>query len=273
MAYKQAQGITLQLSKRKVARVCIAAIGLAFVATLGSWTLVHGVFTVEEIERLRGENEALLQAREYLVSRLWELQVELIRYENRTQELAVVAGLELDDEMRLGLGGEDPEAVRATERLTDLSSRSLRLSQLLDDVEMRLAGTPSVLPARGQLTSRFGYRTDPLTGERSFHRGIDIGTDADRAVYASASGVVSLAGRKGALGNAVRLSHGDGLATRYGHLSRIAVEAGQEVEQGDVLGYVGRTGRATGFHLHYEILLDGRPVDPLRYVKSNLEGR
>jgi murein DD-endopeptidase MepM/ murein hydrolase activator NlpD len=164
------------------------------------------------------------------------------------------------------MGGDDPEVGPTIDRLTALSSRSFRLSRLLDDDETRLAGIPSFLPARGRITSRFGFRTDPLTGIRSFHRGIDIGSDPERSVYASAAGVVRLAGRNRALGNAVHLAHDAGLVTRYGHLSRIAVQVGQEVEQGQVVGYVGRTGRATGYHLHFEVLREGRPVDPLEYV-------
>ena len=273
MPHEWPQRITIRLSRWTVALLGVTAVALAFGTTLGSWTLVRGLLAFDDVEQLREQNQALLVAKEELESRLWDLQGQLADYEQRTQQLAVVAGVELQlDELAQGLGGEAPRLLSPAAHVDQLSRRSSRLSSMLDDVETRLTGTPSIVPAWGELTSNYGYRRDPLTGERSFHRGIDIGTDPERAVYASATGTVSLARRKGALGNAVHLSHGFGLTTRYGHLARIVVEKGQQIEQGEIVGYVGRTGRATGYHLHFEVLLDGRPVDPMQYLKSDLAG-
>ena len=258
---------------RQVAGFYAAVITVAGTAVMGSWAVAHSLSLSDEVERLRSENVALMSSEARLEARLWDLQARLTGYELRTQELAVVAGIELTaDSMLRGLGGEAPESLPPADQIEALSRRGRRLTAILDDVESRLAGVPSFLPAEGELTSRFGYRSDPLTGKRSFHRGIDIGTEPGRAVYASADGTVSLAGRRLALGNAVHLSHGDGLTTRYGHLSQIAVEPGQSVQRGEIVGYVGRTGRATGYHLHFEVLLAGRPVDPLRYVEGPVEG-
>ncbi len=268
---RRPRGISLRLSGMRLTGICVAAIALAAGATVGGWGFAEGLTTLSEVDRLREDNERLLAEHEALISRLWKLQIQLTTHERRTQALAQVAGVELE-EASLGMGGVDPETGLAATRLDTLSSRSARLGQLLDDVETRLAEIPSVVPALGPITSRFGYRTDPLTGERSFHRGIDIDGEPGEAVYAAASGIVRLAGRNGALGNAVRLSHGAGVVTRYGHLSGIAVEIGQEVEQGDIVGFVGRTGRATGTHLHFEVLVGGRPVDPLRYIDASRAG-
>ncbi len=125
---------------------------------------------------------------------------------------------------------------------------------------------PTVTPTGGLFTSGFGVRRDPVNGRPAFHAGLDIAAPPGRAVNATADGVVVLAGPHGDLGNAVMISHGFGLTTRYGHLSATAVQAGQRVHRGDVLGYVGNTGHSTGYHLHYEVVKDGQAVNPLGYI-------
>jgi murein DD-endopeptidase MepM/ murein hydrolase activator NlpD len=135
-----------------------------------------------------------------------------------------------------------------------------RLSYVLRNVEKRealAAATPSIWPAHGWLTGTFGGRPDPFTGEPDFHQGIDISTDKGNPVYATADGTVASAAPAGEYGNLIVLTHEFGLSTRYGHLSRFNVHAGQRVARGDVIGYVGSTGRSTGAHLHYEILANG----------------
>ena len=130
-------------------------------------------------------------------------------------------------------------------------------------------------PAPGPITSGFGYRTHPILGYRRFHRGLDIGAAHGTPILATTDGQVARAGWGGGYGNVVELNHGGGLATRYGHMSRIAVAPGQRVRQGQVIGYVGSTGFSTGPHLHYEMFRGGQLVDPrsVRYVtRSQLSG-
>src|SRR5216117_2169991 len=141
-----------------------------------------------------------------------------------------------------------------------------RLRYVRRDVERREAlanATPSIWPAHGWLTGTFGGRSDPFTGEPGFHQGLDISTEKGQPVYATADGVVESASYTGDYGNLIVLKHGYGLATRYGHLSAVAVRAGQTVTRGEVIGYVGSTGRSTGAHLHYEILASGKLINPL----------
>jgi murein DD-endopeptidase MepM/ murein hydrolase activator NlpD len=155
--------------------------------------------------------------------------------------------------------------------LTGLESH---LSIVRRDVERRealAAATPSIWPVHGWLSAGFGLRADPFTGESDFHPGLDISADQGTAVYATASGVVEMASASGDYGNLVVVSHGFALATRYGHLSRFAVQAGQRVQRGDVIGYVGATGRATGPHLHYEVLANGKLLNPLRLLITKLQ--
>ena len=119
------------------------------------------------------------------------------------------------------------------------------------------------LLTRYRMTSRFGYRRDPFGGGGEFHPGVDLAAPAGSPVRATADGVVGRAGWNGGYGQMVALEQGNGVETRYGHMSRLAVVPGQQVRRGDVIGYVGSTGRSTGAHLHYEVRVNGRAVDPL----------
>lgn len=144
-----------------------------------------------------------------------------------------------------------------------------RLSVVQRNVDRRNAlanATPSIWPAHGWLTSTMGRRTDPMTGGADYHPGLDIAGDKGQAVYATADGVVTHAGRQGAYGNLITIDHGFGLETRYGHLSGFQVRQGDRVQRGDLIGRLGSTGRATGTHLHYEVLANGRLLNPLRLL-------
>jgi murein DD-endopeptidase MepM/ murein hydrolase activator NlpD len=144
-----------------------------------------------------------------------------------------------------------------------------RLSYVRRNVERQealAAATPSIWPTFGWLTGTFGGRPDPFTGEPAFHQGLDISTEKGREVYATANGTVESAQYTGDYGNFIVVRHDFGLATRYGHLSRFSVKPGASVQRGDVIGYVGSTGRSTGAHLHYEILANGRLINPLQLL-------
>jgi len=144
-----------------------------------------------------------------------------------------------------------------------------RLRYVRRDVERREAlasSTPSIWPAHGWLTGTFGGRSDPFSGEQAFHQGIDIATDKGQPVFATADGTVDSAAPNGDYGNLVVLKHDFGLTTRYGHMSAFNVKPGQTVKRGDVIGYVGATGHATGTHVHYEILVNGKLINPLQLL-------
>lgn len=141
-----------------------------------------------------------------------------------------------------------------------------RLRYVRRDVERREAlasSTPSIWPAHGWLTGTFGGRSDPFTGEPGYHQGIDISTERGQPVFSTADGVIDSSSYTGDYGNLIVIKHGFGLTTRYGHLSSFAVRAGQSVKRGEVIGYVGSTGRSTGPHLHYEVLVSGKQINPL----------
>jgi len=150
--------------------------------------------------------------------------------------------------------------------LRGLESRLLYVRRDVERQEALAGATPSIWPAHGWLTGTFGGRSDPFSGEPAFHQGLDISTDKGQPVYATADGRIESAAYTGEYGNFVVVQHGFGLTTRYGHLSAFAVKPGQSIRRGAVLGYVGATGRATGSHLHYEILANGQLINPLRLL-------
>jgi len=144
-----------------------------------------------------------------------------------------------------------------------------RLDSVKRGVEKRQAlasATPSIWPVPGWLSSNYGNRRDPFTGENDFHPGLDISADYGQPVHATADGTVASAGMNGSYGNLVVIDHGYGITTRYGHLSRFAVSGGESVHRGDVIGYVGSTGRSTSSHLHYEILVNGQLTNPMKLL-------
>jgi murein DD-endopeptidase MepM/ murein hydrolase activator NlpD len=150
--------------------------------------------------------------------------------------------------------------------LQGLESRLRNVRKDVERQEALAAATPSIWPAHGWLTGTFGGRSDPFTGEPGFHQGLDISTEKGQPVYATADGQVESASYTGDYGNLIVLRHDFGLATRYGHLSRFNVSPGATVHRGEVIGYVGSTGRSTGAHLHYEILANGKLINPLQLL-------
>jgi len=165
--------------------------------------------------------------------------------------------------LKTGFGSTDRALAVLSELLGAMSSR---LDSVRDGVERRhalAAATPSIWPVAGWLTSSYGTRTDPFNDEKSFHPGLDISADYGAPVLATADASVVSAGYNGAYGNMVVLDHGFGITTKYGHLSRIAVMESQSIKRGDVIGYVGSTGRSTGSHLHYEIWMNGHLTNPM----------
>ncbi|HEB88252.1 MAG TPA: M23 family metallopeptidase, partial [Deltaproteobacteria bacterium] len=136
----------------------------------------------------------------------------------------------------------------------------------LEDKRERLVSMPSIWPAKGWLTSRFGVRVSPFTGRRQKHAGIDISAASGTPIYAPARGRVTFAGRRGPLGNALVVDHGFGVKTVYGHTREFFVKPGDVVERGQEIAAIGSTGRSTGPHLHYVVEVNGKPRNPLDYI-------
>jgi len=140
------------------------------------------------------------------------------------------------------------------------------LAGLMLENKDSLLSTPSIWPVRGFVTSGFGRRRAPLAGSTAMHTGLDISNRIGTPVRAPARGAVTFAAWDGAYGITITLDHGNGITTRYAHLNKALVKVGDYVQRGDVIGELGNTGRSTGPHLHYEVLLNGTPVNPMRYI-------
>ena len=257
------------------------ALFAAILALPIGWTVQSGWSTATQIEQLQLKKATLA--------------VENARYRSATTELSGrIAALQLAIGKLRDSSIVDPRIRRAIGRLLPADTanaaalRSVALSSptetfnLLDDLLVMLdvqlmdanvgverqqafaAATPINLPTDGRVTGRFGLRSDPFTGKRVFHPAIDISTGYGQPVYATADGTVESAGRSGDYGNLIEIDHSFGLVTRYGHLSKFATTAGSTVSRGDVIGYAGDTGRATGVNVHYEVWVNGRAMNPLQ---------
>jgi murein DD-endopeptidase MepM/ murein hydrolase activator NlpD len=272
----------LTLARRTAA---MAGGGMAFVILLVG--LVASSVDPVELESLRLANESLRIENDSYRAATGELAEQISSLQAALTQLGAEADLEpatrealekLPDGIRspaIG-GGRSAETATADSPATTIGM----LKGVLGALESRLAfvktrveneqalarATPTIWPLAGWLSSGYGNRRDPITGGADFHPGLDIAANKGTPVRATADGTVRSAGYNGNYGNAVFVEHGFNLATRFGHLSRFAVRAGQQVRRGEIIGYVGATGRVTGSHLHYEILHSGRPINPLRLL-------
>ncbi|MDY0220085.1 MAG: M23 family metallopeptidase [Desulfobacterium sp.] len=150
----------------------------------------------------------------------------------------------------------------ALQQKTDLEE----LLTILNKKRNLLASTPSIRPVKGWITSKFGYRSSPFTGGKEFHSGLDIANKKGKEIVATANGVVTYAAEKMLIGRMVMIDHGHGTVTKFGHLDKILVKKGDNVKRGDIIGLMGNTGRTTGPHVHYEVRINGAPVNPERYI-------
>ena len=262
----------LRISNRQLA-IAVSVIAVLTLASIfTTWSFFTKTVNLQELTQVRAENESLRQVNRSFEDSIRTLQKQLGEFEDRTRQLAIVAGLdELGVGQRAGIGGQ--ETLDGQVDFDRLRQRSTSLGVSLGQVDAKLnerlrlmASTPAIAPVKGILTSVYGRRRDPITGKPARHWGIDIATAPGSAVRASADGIVVRTGRVGGLGKAVYVSHGYGVTTRYGHLSKIDVKPGQRIGRGDVIGRVGNTGKSTGYHLHYEVRIDGRAVNPIAYM-------
>ena len=254
-------------------RQAYVVLGALVVLTAGSifttWSFFTNTVDRAELKRIRTENDQLRQTNQSFESSIQSLGKQLTDFEERTRQLAIVAGLDsLSPAPQTGIGGTNyRESLDLLGKRADGLGDNLQLVKTsFDKQEEWLSRTPTVAPVRGIITSGYGYRRDPISGARASHLGIDIATAPGRPVQAPADGYVVQAGRYGGLGKSVYISHGDGLSTRYGHLSKINVQPGQNIRKGDVIGLVGSTGKSTGYHLHYEVRKGGQPENPIYYL-------
>ena len=265
--------------RRATVAVRPAVTALAILALLPAMALGVSRWGAEgEITRLRTENVRLHVESASYRSGAAEMEEQIGSLQNAIDRLTSRAGMDepvqrLIERLPAAVGFEIPATPApgpTFDRIrTLLDSLDSQLSAIRHSVALRetLAGaTPTIWPADGWISSGYGYRNDPFNGKREFHSALDISTRAGEPVYATASGLIAAAHRQGNYGNMVEIRHGFDLTTRYGHLSEFAVGVGDTVERGDVIGYAGATGRATGYHVHYEVAVNGKNINPLHLL-------
>ena len=230
---------------------------------------------------LGGLSEPQLRA---MTGNLAELEARMTRLDALGQHLTAIADLqegEFDFSQPPALGGPMVSEFNTDAPITDLDRELSRLAAHIGDREQQLDMLESLLSNRkleeqellsgrpvkkGYMSSRYGWRADPITGKRSMHTGLDFAGKTGSDVVAVASGVVSWTGRNAGYGNVVEISHGDDLVTRYAHNKENLVVSGDVVRKGDTIALMGSSGRVTGPHVHFEVYKNGRAVDPSSYV-------
>jgi murein DD-endopeptidase MepM/ murein hydrolase activator NlpD len=245
-----------------------------------------------ELVRQRQDLEAARQLLQHkvdaLAMRVGQMNAHVIRLDALGKRLTDMAGLkkgEFDFENTPPVGGVDvstatgqPASVplltdmldRLSDQLSDRERQLGALENLIQTRELRREVYPQGRPVQGGfISSFFGNRVDPFTGYTAFHPGVDFAGEEGAQVVSVATGIVTWAGEHLGYGNLVEINHGNGYLTRYGHNSKVLVKAGETVQKGQVLALVGSTGHSTGPHVHFEVLRDGSPVDPMAFINEN----
>ncbi|HTO52021.1 MAG TPA: M23 family metallopeptidase [Myxococcota bacterium] len=272
-----------------IRRATLAGVGFAVCLLALSIDYVRVRSNLYELDRLRQEtSEQRAQIQEY-AQKMEAISTKLSRIDGFERKLRIITNLDPADPLPLpGIGGADGELLSADdvswmsrskrhevmnqgfETLTaamDTQDGSLQgLIHHLEDQSARLVHTPSITPTRGWITSTWGYRQDPYTGERAFHKGLDIAGRMGTPIVAAADGEVIYAMQKKSLGYAVKIRHGYGVETVYGHMQSTLVKAGDTVKRGQQIGLMGSSGRSTGPHCHYAVLVNGKGVNPQNYI-------
>lgn len=244
-------------------------------------------------EQINGQQQQIRQFAEQING----LKSDLVALNDFEEKIRIIANIEKaageaaagPEAGLLGMGGSIPEDVNPVlspgstpnsllrelhGQLNTLDTALLEQKQnfasllnYLEDKRRLLASTPAIRPLNGGwVTSRFAYRKSPFTGRREFHHGLDVAAREGTPLVATADGKIIYSGRKGALGNCIIIDHGHGMITRYGHLEKCLKKRGDTVEREDIVGTVGNTGMSTGPHVHYEVRINGIPVNPEKYI-------
>ena len=284
------------LSKRRMVSLIFSAFVLLTIFAGASVAIFTAFYHNLRISKLETVNKSLRSQLVQMTDKAQQLDVNLSYLEKENNDLRVFADMPLlDNDMReVGVGGflDNEEAVTKSILPPEIGNQLFETKSLLDKIERRmhlyednrreiekalserteqLKRTPSIRPVQeGRISEDYGPRVDPFTDVKKHHFGIDIAAMTGSEVFAPASGVVKVAKNHYSVGKGygreVIIDHGNGLTTRYAHLSEIKVKQGQKINRWEVIGLVEQTGRATGPHLHYEVMIDGRPVNPDKYL-------
>ena len=259
-----------------------AAIGFLSLTGIAS-SYARMLLKVSRFNQLRTEKEALKNRYSRLEQVAKEKDIQVASLGSLASEVSALYGLK-SERLLVTASTEDMRDAQISSSLDQLYALktsalsgaatigiSLGLSRNVTTADwLRVSASPNLWPVEGQVTGSFGERIDPFNGEGAFHCGVDISASYGQPVIATADGVVMFADFMGGYGREVTIDHGHGISTRYGHLANFAVISGQQVHRGDIIGYVGLSGRSTGPHLHYEVRINDTPVNPHKYLRVTM---
>ena len=268
-----------------LACICVVCLGFSIFSGFRTFT---DTIAKSRLERLERENEVLKQEIARLGSKVSEFEGEMAEHVEFEERMRILADLEpMDDDIwKVGVGGPEltshPEApypfgdeVASINQDVDRLLRQIKLQRhsfseimkRLKDKAEELKFIPSIRPVDGgYISSGFGRRRDPFTGRICRHEGLDFSARKGSKIYATADGTVKQSNYERGYGYTVEIDHGNGIITRYAHNAKLLVKKGQKVERGDVIAYLGNSGRSTAPHLHYEVRVNGAPENPLKYI-------
>ena len=287
---KDSSAKKISLSSTVVKGVSIFVMGLILFVMYFSYDYIHIRREQAELKRLKQQTAEQSKQIEGLVTKVDQFTVKMDELRQFDKKVRIMANLVKgkDKEQLLGIGGPASEENRlrsnmATDDKAMIAGIGRQVDRLMGDALAReqsfedllvylkekkslLASTPSAWPVTGWITSEFGMRTSPFGGDREFHKAIDIATRIGKPIQSPADGIVTEVAIQSDVGQMIRIDHGHGISTFYGHLSKAIVRAGATVRKGDRIGFVGNSGRSTGSHLHYAVTLNGVAVNPRKYL-------
>lgn len=257
-------------------------------------TLKKTFVNTGNLERKIGDQDEEIRSQRQQIqsfaSEINALKNQIVQINDFEKKIRIIANIEKspEEESLFGIGGSIPEDINTNLRINAKHDNLLRemhnqigeldvaftnqekgLSELIQGLEAKknmLLCTPAIRPCDGWVTSKFGYRESPFTGRREFHKALDIANRHGSKVHATADGTVISAETEGMYGRTILIDHGYGMVTRYAHLNKFLVNKGASVKRGEPIAEMGNTGRSTGPHLHYEVKLNGLPVNPDKYI-------
>lgn len=261
--------------------LAFSIVGVVTITALAN-SYARMLLKVSNYNNLRTEREALKTQNRSLENAVTTTNAKLNSLQSLASEVALTYGFgearrPRFPEAALSLATQTNSTLESSYRASLYAFNLIRNSSLVPSRQSPALGlvptadftretVPSLWPVRGRLTEGFGQRLDPFSGEGVFHSGVDISVPYGTRVESGGDGIILQAGFSSGYGNEIVVDHGYGMTTKYGHLSKIFVVVGQEVKRGEVIGAVGMTGRTTGPHLHYEVMVNGTPVNPMKYL-------
>lgn len=286
----------LTVSKRflSIISTCVAIFIILSVFVIYDYINIKTTFNKQKLEsKIANQNDEIVNQRRQIqnfADEINTLKSKLLDLSNFEKKIRIIANIKKPDDhdSLFGVGGSVSEDLDSQVPLKEKHNSLMRemhsqtqelnlasinqekgfksLYNYLENQRNLLSSTPAIRPTKGWISSSFGYRKSPFTDLREFHKGMDIANRKGTPIVATADGIVTFTGHKTLIGRMIKIDHGYGMATLYGHLQKVLKKPGEEVKRGDIIAQMGNSGRCTGPHLHYEVLLNGIPVNPKKYI-------